>query len=134
MGFLVGLPAAVERPEDDEVRAALHDDLPEHQLRAGAGEVAVAGEGVGPHRVGVGVVGRVVVVLAAGPVAPQPEQLLVRGGDELFELTALGDRVDVAVDDPDRDLLGALLALFSDFDGHGETSHPVDAGTGVPSR
>ena len=49
------------RLQDREVGAGLHDQLLERQIRIAARELAVGGERVDTHRVGVCVVGSVVV-------------------------------------------------------------------------
>ena len=96
--------------QDRDVGAGLHDQLLERQVRIAAGELAVGGEGVGAHRVRVGVVGGVVVDLLAD-LARQEVLAAPRLGDVLRQLTAAGHRMDVGVDAPDSDALGGGLAL-----------------------
>ena len=55
------------RLEDRDVGARLHDQLLERQIRIAARELAVGRERVDAHRVGVRIVGRVVVDLVADP-------------------------------------------------------------------
>ena len=97
--------------QDRDVRAGLHDQLPQRHVGVAAGELAVGGEGVGAHRVSVRVVGSVVVDLvphaASEEVFAAPRLRDVRG-----ELTTFGHRMDVGVDAPDGDSLGRGGALL----------------------
>ena len=91
--------------QDRDVGAGLHDQLPERHVRVAAGELAVRREGVHPHRVGVRVVGSVVVDLLAD-IASEEVLAAPRLRDVLGQLTTLGRRMDVGVDAPDGDALG----------------------------
>ncbi len=108
---------AVHGLEHGDVRAGLHDRLPERQIGIAAGEFAVVGEGVDPHRVRVGVVGRVVVDQLADPVV---HEVLAadRLRDVLLEHSAPGHRVDVGVDAAHRDALGGGDALLDVGESH----------------
>ena len=75
------------------------------------GELAVRRERVDAHRVGVRVVGGVVVDLLAD-VAGEEVLAAPRLGDVLDEFTAPGRRVDVRVDAPDGDALGGRNTLL----------------------
>ena len=91
--------------------------LPERQVRVAAGELAVVGEGVHPHRVGVGVVGGVVVDQLADPVV---HEVLAaqRLRDVLLQHAAAGHRVDVGVDAADRNALGGSDPLLDVCQSH----------------
>ena len=96
--------------EDRDVGAGLHDQLFERQIGVAAGELAVGGEGVGAHRIGVRVVGGVVVDQLAHLVS---EEVLAtpRLGDVLGQLTGARHRVHVRVDAPNGDAFGRCNPL-----------------------
>ena len=96
--------------QDRDVRAGLHDQLPKRQIGVTAGELAVGREGVHPHRVGVRVIGSVVVdqipVLVGAKVLAAP-----RFGDVLHQFPAAGHRMDIGVDASYGDALGGRLTV-----------------------
>ena len=105
------------RLQDRDVGAGLHDQLLERQIGVAAGELAVRREGVDAHRVGVRVVGCVVVDLVADLV--RAEVLAApRLRDVLAEFAAAGRRVDVGVDATHGDALGGRYPWIG-CDGHG---------------
>ena len=97
--------------QNADVGTRFHDQLAERHVRVAAGELAVRRECVGAHRVGVRVVGGVVVDLVAH-IATQKVLAAPRFGDVRDQLAAPGHRVDIRVDAPDGDALGGRNALL----------------------
>ncbi len=96
--------------EDGDVGAGLHDQLLERQIGVAARELAVGRERVHPHRVGVRVIGRVVVDLVAD-LARQEVLAAPRLRDVLRQHPALGHRMHVGVDAAHGDALRRGLPL-----------------------
>ena len=96
--------------QDRDIRAGLHDQLLKRQIGVTACELAVGREGVHPHRVGVRVIGSVVVdqipVLVGAKVLAAP-----RLGYVLHQFPAAGHRMDIGVHAPYGDALGGGLTV-----------------------
>src|SRR5271165_1281945 len=103
--------------KDREVRAGLHDQLPERHVGVAAGKLAVGREGVRPHGVGMRVI-RCVVVDGVPDPAAQEILAAPRLRDVLDQLTALGYGVHIRVDAPHSDALGGRDPLLGVCHGH----------------
>ena len=110
--------AAVERAEDPDVAAGLHDQLAEGQLGVGAREVPIPGEPVRAHRPRLCVVRRVVIPGAARlpPVLERPA--LVVGGRNGKNSRRCGAGCTSLSSDADLGHLRAAFPLPPHLDGH----------------